>query len=71
MSEKYAHACPPDPDPEIHTSDGPDSPENDPELERDYLLLAQWLLDVDRELREKKRGMADGEIDSSRPRRTM
>jgi len=27
--------------------------EDDPELERDYRMLAQWLLDVYRELHEK------------------
>lgn len=44
---------------------------DDPELERDYLFLAQWLLDVHRERRRKGRASQDGEIDKDRPARTI
>jgi len=44
---------------------------DDPELERDYLFLAQWLLDVHRERRRKRRASQDGEIDKDRPTRTI
>lgn len=46
--------------------------EEDPELERDYLILAQWLIDVYRELHGKKAGTGQkAEFDSLQPPPTM
>lgn len=46
--------------------------EEDPELERDYLILAQWLIDVYRELHgEKAATSRKAEFDSLQPPPTM
>lgn len=66
MDEDEIFPASPDADTELPPSEQPDVSEEDPELERDYIFLAQWLLDIHRELREQKRLSEDGEIDSSR-----
>jgi hypothetical protein len=52
---------------------GEQPPEADLELDREYRILAQWLLDVHREGRERRRGVPerDGAVDNLSPKLTM